>query len=92
MEQGFVYIIQSQTSNNYYTGSSENPTKRLSEHNRGKVKSTRNKGPWILKFTQGFPTIKEAKQIEYMIKKLKRRDYLERIIQDGYIKMKINGL
>ncbi len=89
MEQGFVYIIKSQTTNNYYTGSSKNPTKRISEHNQGKVKSTRNKCPWILKFMQRYPTVKKAKQIEYKLKKLKRRDYLEKIIQDGYIKMKV---
>jgi len=88
MKKGFVYIIRSETSKNYYIGSSEDPIKRLSEHNQGMVKSTNKKGPWILMFTQEYDSLREAKQVEYRLKKLKRRDYLERIIHDGYIKIK----
>jgi len=88
MEKGFVYFIKSISSNGYYIGSSENPEKRLSEHNNGHTPSTRNKGPWKLVFTQSYPSLAEAKKIEYRLKKLKRRDYIEQIINDGYIKLK----
>ena len=70
----------------YYIGSSVNPERRLDYHNQGRVKATKNKGPWILKFFQIFPTIKEARKIEYRLKRFKRRDIIERIIKDGYIK------
>lgn len=72
----------------YYVVSSIDPIKRLTEHNLKKVKSTRNKAPWELKFYQKYPNIKLARQIEYKLKKLKRKDYLEKIIRDGYIKLK----
>ena len=85
---GYVYIIQSLKNGMYYIGSSKNPIKRLAEHNTGKVRATKNKGPWSLKFVQKYPTIRIARQIEYKIKKLKRRDYISRIIKDGFIKIK----
>jgi len=84
----FVYIIQSVKNGIYYIGSSINPTSRLAEHNQGKVKATKGKGPWILKFTQRYPIVRIARQIEYKLKRLKRRDYIEKIIKDGYVKLK----
>ena len=86
----YVYIIYSIRYNFYYIGSSFNPTERLKEHNGGKVKSTKNKGPWILKFYQDYQNQKQARQIEYKLKKLKRRDIIERIIIEGRIKININ--
>jgi len=86
MKEGFVYILQSEKNYCYYIGASKNPMGRIIEHNKGTTASTRNKGPWVLKFTQQFPTLKEAKQMEYKLKKLKRRDYIEKIINDGFIK------
>lgn len=88
MEEGFVYILQSQTYGIYYIGSSINPHKRLLEHNSGKTASTKNKGPWTIKFTQHYPTIAEAKKIEYRLKKFKRKDIIEKIIKEGVIKTK----
>ena len=37
---------------------------------------------------QGYPTLAVARKIELRIKKLKRRDYVDDMIKDGYIKMK----
>ncbi|HCE43781.1 MAG TPA: hypothetical protein DET40_09555 [Lentisphaeria bacterium] len=44
----YVYIIQSQTSGRFYVGHTEDIDNRLNEHNSGKSKSTRNKGPYCL--------------------------------------------
>jgi putative endonuclease len=85
MSHGFVYILQSKKSGHYYIGASEDPLRRLKEHNAGKVKSTRKKGPWEIKFDQKFCDIKKAKQIEYRLKKLKKRDIIEKIIKDRII-------
>ncbi len=73
----------------FYIGASHDVEKRIQEHNDGKTKATKNKGPWIVKFKQFYPTLKEAKQIEYKLKKLKRRDYIAKIIQEGIIKIHI---
>ena len=88
MEKGFVYIIQSQTSGRYYIGCCKIIIARLAAHNNDEVTATRNKGPWILKFTEEFSTMREARQMEYKLKQLKRKDYLEQIIKDGFIRKK----
>lgn len=43
-----TYILQSIKSNKYYVGHTHDVVKRLARHNKGMVKSTRNKGPWVL--------------------------------------------
>lgn len=46
-EQGwFVYALYSEVSNIIYVGMSEHPEKRLEEHNKGKVRSTKAHKPW----------------------------------------------
>ena len=88
MRCGFVYILKSNKNGIYYIGSGYDPDERLDDYNQGRVKATRNKGPWIQMFKQRFPTIAEARSMEYKLKKLKRRDYIEKIIKDGFIKKK----
>ena len=87
MPQGFVYILQSAKSLRYYIGSSVDVNNRLIYHNNGWVTATRNKGPWEVKFTQSYSTIKEVKQVEYKLKKSKSRKIIEQIISEGIIKI-----
>ena len=47
--------------------------------------------PWKLMFTQEFATIHEARIIELKLKKLKRKDYIKQIIDDGIIKLSGRG-
>ncbi len=85
--EGYVYILKSLKNNRYYIGSTTNIDNRLKMHNNGRVQSTKNNRPYKIELLQKYKTIKEAKQIEYRIKKLKRKDYIHRMITDGYIKM-----
>lgn len=87
MGAGFVYILKSKKSGQYYIGSTLNISKRLKEHNSGQTASTRNKGPWELVFEQKYPSIAEAQEIELGLKKLKRRDYIDTIIREKFIRM-----
>ncbi len=41
----------------------------------------------MLVFSQKFETIADARAIEKKLKSLKRKDYIEKIIKDGHIKM-----
>lgn len=84
----YVYILQSELNNRYYIGSTIDVEKRVEKHNKGYVSSTKNMRPWKLVFFQGFATSHEAKRIEYRLKKLKRRDYIEKIIKEQMIRMK----
>ena len=85
--KGYVYILRSSKNNRFYIGSTNNVVNRLNKHNLGLVKSTRNFRPYTIELSQMYNSITQAKLIEYKIKKLKRKDYLEKIIKDGYIKM-----
>jgi predicted GIY-YIG superfamily endonuclease len=44
----YVYILKSATDKNLYVGSTNNISRRLSEHNSGKVDSTKNRAPFSL--------------------------------------------
>jgi len=61
-------------------GSTNDPVRRLAEHNRGKVASTKLTRPWRLVYKQPFLTLKEARQAEFNLKKLKSRKEIEKLI------------
>ena len=83
----FVYILQSQKNGKYYVGSTDNIDQRLYQHKSGKVHTTQRLLSIELKLKQEYPNIQIAKKVERKIKNLKRRDYIQNMISDGYIKM-----
>lgn len=87
--KGYVYILKSLRSQRYYVGSTINVNGRFKKHQNGLVKSTENLRPLKVELVQEYKSITIAKQIEYKIKEPKRRDYLEKMIKDGHIKMTI---
>ena len=76
----FTYIIYSKSRNKYYIGSSQDPTKRLEDHNNSRSNYTRKTNDWVLKWTESFDTKTEALQKEKSIKKMKSRKYIEELI------------
>jgi len=64
----YVYIIQSQKDGSYYTGSTENLKRRLSEHNRGDVRFTSSKIPYNLTWYCVFRAEKKAIDFEKYLK------------------------
>ena len=85
----YVYILQSAKNGRYYIGSTEDITTRLRAHNAGGVKATKNLLPLKVVFKQEYPNYAIVHKIERKLKKLKRRDYIEKIIRD--VKIKIEG-
>ena len=83
MEQAGVYILQSDKNGRYYIGSTNNIKERLGIHNSGRVKSTVNLRPFVLKVFIVCLNSTEAKRAEYRLKKYKRRDILEKVINDS---------
>ena len=73
----FVYVLRSQTSGRFYIGCSENPQRRLAEHNDGETLSTRGRGPWGIVYQKSFATVAEARQFEAALKRKKSARYLE---------------
>ena len=76
----FVYILYSQKLNKYYVGACTDIERRLYEHNIGHSKFTSTGLPWILIYTEKYPTLPEAKKRELEIKKMKSRKYIEGLI------------
>ena len=86
---GFVYILRSLRNNCFYIGSTINVENRLKKHNNGNVISTNKYKPFKLEYFQQYSGITMAKQIEYRLKKLKRKDYIEKIVKNKIIRMKL---
>jgi putative endonuclease len=76
-----TYIIQSQKSERYYIGHTQDIIIRLIYHNSGKVKATKNKGPWVLVYTEMYETKLEANRRELEIKSKKSRNYIVSLIK-----------
>ena len=80
--------MQSLKNNKYYIGSTLNIDNRVAEHNLGKVKTTRNLRPWKLRLFYPTSTAREARQLEYKLKRLKSRKIIEKIIENKKITIK----
>lgn len=85
--KGFVYILQD-IKGKFYIGSTNDLERRLKQHQRGHTQTTNRMQQPTIKLIQEYKTLKGARSVEKKIKKLKRRDYIERMILDGYIKIK----
>ncbi len=78
-----VYILRSLKNGTFYTGSTNDVDERLVRHNSGRVSYTANNRPYELARFITCSSITEAKGFEYRLKKYKRRDIIEKVINDG---------
>jgi putative endonuclease len=90
----YIYIIYSEKSDRYYIGHSDNPERRLIEHNTDPRSTYTSKHrPWVLKAS--IP-ISESKgysvKVERYLKRLKSRKIIEEIIENQHDKEKIAQL
>jgi len=83
----WVYILQTKAGK-YYVGSTTNIEERLKHHIGGHTPSTKSLGVEKLLLKQEYKTLLEARSVEQKIKNLKRKDYVDKMLQDGYIKIK----
>ena len=73
----WVYILQSQKTRRYYTGSTERLSERVKEHNAGECKFTRTGIPWNLVYAKECVTRTDAASEEKRIKSWGARRFLE---------------
>ena len=78
----YIYILYALTANKYYVGYSNDPWRRLHEHNTKPFNTFTSKyRPWILKAVFECSTIEaDAIRIEKFIKQQKSRKLLEKLI------------
>jgi len=69
----FVYVLRN-PAGLHYIGLSEDPLRRLEQHNSGNSRWTRNRGPWVIIWTRGGMTLAEARKLENELKKQKGGD------------------
>jgi putative endonuclease len=77
----FVYILFSESHQRYYVGHSDNVEKRLSDHNKGKVRSTKAFKPWIVVYSESYNTKSEAYRREMQIKSYKSGEAFKKLIK-----------
>lgn len=80
-----AYILQSEKTQGYYIGSTDNLDKRLIRHNKGYSKYTKNKGPFKVVYKEEFKTRSEAKKREYYLKSFKSRIAIQKLIQAAFV-------
>jgi len=77
-----VYIIQSQSTDKYYTGVTTDLFLRIQHHNSGANRSTRAKGPWIVVHKETFNDKQAAWKRERQIKSYKGGEAFKKIINN----------
>ena len=82
----WLYVLQTK-SGKYYVGSTDDLKARVAHHLGGHTPSTLRLGAEKLVLSQEYATLAEARQVERRIKALKRKDYVEKMVKDGYIKL-----
>ncbi len=78
----YVYILYSEKDKNFYTGFTNNLSKRIKDHNAGKVTSTKNRFPLTLVYWEGCLNRLDA---------TKREKYLKSSWGKRYIKGRLNN-
>jgi putative endonuclease len=66
----YLYILRSVKTGRLYTGTTNDPGRRLRDHRLGNTASTRNRGPWELVYLEEFPDRSAALARERQLKSL----------------------
>ena len=82
-----VYILKNKKGN-FYVGSTDNLTRRLKQHLTGHTRTTHNRRMYNLVMVQKYDSLTTARKVERRIKNMKRSDYIEKMVTDGYIKIR----
>lgn len=64
----YVYILKSKKDNNFYMGSTNDLRRRLNEHSKGLVFSTRSRVPFELIYYEAYKAERDARNREKNLK------------------------
>ena len=78
----YIYILQSEKDNQYYTGYTSNLKERLKLHNDGKVTSTKNRIPLKLVYFEGCLNQQDATHREKYLKTSWGKRYIKERIKN----------
>jgi len=79
----FVYILKSVFHEECYIGITNNPVRRLREHNEGRTFSTKRYAPWKYVYLEGYGNKEDAEDRERKLKQFGRvhRQLMKRIFR-----------
>ncbi len=75
-----TYILRSESYQRFYIGSSEDVEKRLIEHNKGRVRSTKAYRPWKIVYRESCSDRQTAYRRELQIKSYKSGEAFKRLV------------
>ena len=75
----YTYILKSLSSEQYYIDHTNDLELRLKHHNENLLKSTKNRGPWEIKYFEKYETRSKAMRRERYLKSLKSRKSIEEL-------------
>ena len=81
-----VYIMKD-VNDKFYIGSTIDIQKRLRQHELGHTQTTKNMIEPKIVLMQEVDSLLLARRIENKLKRMKRKDFIEKIVADGYIKI-----
>ena len=81
----YVYILYSESRDQYYTGFTHDISTRLFKHYVGSTPSTRPGIPWQMIYYETFDNKHDAILRESEIKKWKSRIYIEKLISQNLV-------
>jgi putative endonuclease len=64
----FTYVLWSSGSRRFYVGISDDPSRRLEQHNQGISRWTARHRPWELVYTEAHPNYQAARKRELQLK------------------------
>ena len=79
----YVYILLNEAKTRTYTGVSDNVNNRLTEHNAGRVKSSRPYRPYKIIHVEPFETLSAARQKENFYKSPTGRRRLKEMLLEA---------
>lgn len=80
-EHFYVYVLRSQKDSRFYIGYTNNLKRRLSQHARGEVTSTKNRRPFKLIHYEYFINDTDAKAREVFLKSGAGHNQLDNILK-----------
>lgn len=84
----YVYILESQIDHDLYVGYTDNLKKRIEEHNKGYVDSTRLRRPLKLIYYEAHSNRKDAMRREKFLKTGWGKNYIKRILANYFKKQR----
>jgi len=73
----WIYILKSEEDGKLYVGSTKNATRRIKDHNNGKVRSTKGRRPLVLIYEEQLTSTTEARRRELFLKSGQGRKWIK---------------